>query len=217
MRRMPLDGTADFKRLFDRRPIRGPRLAVLCNARCHLRIFDASSGNIYNSLRSCTKRLGKAALAAACTADDERKHGRGKRASRSACPRSTEVEKRMKSGATGEYPGDPLASALQQSVAQAPSRGRSPDSQVIARSATFPSPKEQWCFLADPLAAHSGATVRDSHPLPFSPAVTGEHLGTVSMVTTMERAGQTAGSNRRLLAIFRLEESGLPPGSFPRL
>jgi hypothetical protein len=33
-------------------------------------------------------------------------------------------------------------------VAQAPSRGRSPDSQVIAISATFPLPKEQWCFLS---------------------------------------------------------------------
>ena len=53
-------------------------------------------------------------------------------------------------------------------------------------SATFPFPKEQWYFVADPLAAHSGATVREFHPLPFSPAVTGEHLGTVSMVITME-------------------------------
>jgi hypothetical protein len=32
-------------------------------------------------------------------------------------------------------------------------------------------------FVADPLAAHSGATVRDFHPLPFSLAVAGEHLG----------------------------------------
>ena len=31
--------------------------------------------------------------------------------------------------------------------------------------------------MADPLAAHSGATVRDSHPLPFSLAVADEHLG----------------------------------------
>jgi hypothetical protein len=28
---------------------------------------------------------------------------------------------------------------------------------------------EQWIFLADPLAVHSGATVREFHPLPFSP------------------------------------------------
>jgi hypothetical protein len=63
-------------------------------------------------------------------------------------------------------------------------RGRSPDSQVITVSATFPFPKEQWCFLADPLAAHSGATVRDFHPLPFSPAVAGEHLGTVTIDIT---------------------------------
>lgn len=34
-------------------------------------------------------------------------------------------------------------------------------------------------FRSRPLAAHSGATVRDSHPLPFSPTVSGGHLGTV--------------------------------------
>jgi hypothetical protein len=46
-------------------------------------------------------------------------------------------------------------------------RGRSPDSQVIALPATFPFPKNSG-LLSRPLAAHSGGTVRDSHPLPFS-------------------------------------------------
>ncbi len=63
-------------------------------------------------------------------------------------------------------------------------RGRSPDSQVVAIPATFPLPKEQWLILAGPLAAHSGATARDSHPLPFSPAAHGEHLGIASIDTT---------------------------------
>ncbi len=45
--------------------------------------------------------------------------------------------------------------------------------------ATFPFPKEQWFAIAGSLAVHSGATVRDSHPLPFSPAVAGEHLGQI--------------------------------------
>jgi hypothetical protein len=40
--------------------------------------------------------------------------------------------------------------------------------------------------VADPLAVHSGATVRDFHPLPFSPAVTGEHLGTTPYANHME-------------------------------
>jgi hypothetical protein len=56
-------------------------------------------------------------------------------------------------------------------------RGRSPDSQVVAIRPTFPLPKEQWLLLAGSLAAHSGATARDSHPLPFSLAAHGEHLG----------------------------------------
>ena len=38
-------------------------------------------------------------------------------------------------------------------------------------------------MLAGPLAAYSGATVRDFHPLPFSLAVTGEHLGTALWIT----------------------------------
>jgi hypothetical protein len=63
--------------------------------------------------------------------------------------------------------------------ASALARGRSPDSQVIAKPATFPFPWEQWLKKADSLAAHSGATVRDFHPLPFSLAVSDEHLGNV--------------------------------------
>ncbi len=62
-------------------------------------------------------------------------------------------------------------SALQRSAAQAQSaRGRSPDLQVIAKPATFPSLSRGTVVLqtAGSLAAHSGATVRDFHPLPFS-------------------------------------------------
>jgi hypothetical protein len=40
---------------------------------------------------------------------------------------------------------------------------------------TFPFFLEQW-LIAGPLAAHSGATVRESHPLPFSLALKCEHL-----------------------------------------
>ncbi len=62
--------------------------------------------------------------------------------------------------------------------------------------ATFPFPKEQWYFLADPLAAHSGATVRDSHPLPFSPAVAGEHLGAY-MLTQWNESVKVVGACER--------------------
>jgi hypothetical protein len=54
-------------------------------------------------------------------------------------------------------------------------RGRSPDSQVIAAPAGLPIPKNSG-LLRRPLAAHSGGTVRDLHPLPFSLAFDDEHL-----------------------------------------
>jgi hypothetical protein len=54
-------------------------------------------------------------------------------------------------------------------------RGRSPDSQVVATPACLPIPKNSG-LLRRPLAAYSGGTVRDFHPLPFSLASTGEHL-----------------------------------------
>lgn len=41
----------------------------------------------------------------------------------------------------------------------------------------LPAPDEAVVLLAGPLAAHSGATARDFHPLPFSLAANGEHLG----------------------------------------
>ncbi len=46
-------------------------------------------------------------------------------------------------------------------------RGRSPDSQVVASPAGLPIPKNSG-LLRRPLAAYSGGTVRDFHPLPFS-------------------------------------------------
>jgi glutaryl-CoA dehydrogenase len=47
-------------------------------------------------------------------------------------------------------------------------------------------------FQADPLAAYSGATVRDSHPLPFSLAAAGENLGTVLWIPHPEAEGKGA-------------------------
>jgi len=45
-----------------------------------------------------------------------------------------------------------------------------------SRSGSLPIPKGTVALVAGPLADHSGATVRDLHPLPFSLAVAGEHL-----------------------------------------
>jgi hypothetical protein len=45
-------------------------------------------------------------------------------------------------------------------------------------------------YRTSSLAAHSGATVRDFHPLPFSPARGGENLGTVSIITTLDYCEQ---------------------------
>jgi hypothetical protein len=47
--------------------------------------------------------------------------------------------------------------------------------QVIAAPACLPIPKNSG-LLSRPLAAHSGGTVRDFHPLPFSLASNDEHL-----------------------------------------
>ena len=44
------------------------------------------------------------------------------------------------------------------------------------RSGSLPIPFGTVALVAGPLAVHSGATVRDLHPLSFSLAVTGEHL-----------------------------------------
>jgi hypothetical protein len=53
--------------------------------------------------------------------------------------------------------------------------------------------EEQWLFLAGPLAAHSGATVRELHPLPSSPAGNSSgNLATVFRNSTLEGSGQTA-------------------------
>ena len=47
-------------------------------------------------------------------------------------------------------------------------QGRSPDSQVIAMPAAFPSAVRTVALMPESLAAYSGGTVRDLHPLPFS-------------------------------------------------
>ena len=60
-------------------------------------------------------------------------------------------------------------------------RGRSPDSQVLALPGHLPAPERAVVVLAGSLAAHSGATARDFHPLPFSLAANGEHLGIASI------------------------------------
>jgi hypothetical protein len=59
-----------------------------------------------------------------------------------------------------------------------------------SRFGNLPIPQGTVVLPADSLAAHSGATVRDLHPLPFSPAVTGGHLGTDSMNTTLQGSDQ---------------------------
>jgi hypothetical protein len=56
-------------------------------------------------------------------------------------------------------------------------QGRSPDSQVVAVPACLPIPKNSG-LLRRPLAAYSGGTVRDFHPLPFSLALTTSTSGT---------------------------------------
>jgi len=48
-----------------------------------------------------------------------------------------------------------------------------------SQTGCLPISEETVAKLAGPLAVHSGATVRDSHPLPFSPAPEGENLGIV--------------------------------------
>src|ERR1700689_4075892 len=58
-------------------------------------------------------------------------------------------------------------------------RGRSPDLQVVATPACLPIPKNSG-LLRRPLAAYSGGTVRDFHPLPFSLASHDEHLREIS-------------------------------------
>ena len=54
-------------------------------------------------------------------------------------------------------------------------RGRYPDLQVVADSQPSHSLLEQWHFC-EWLAAYSGGTVRDSHPLPFSLTFDGKYL-----------------------------------------
>ena len=66
--------------------------------------------------------------------------------------------------------------ALQRSVAQAPLPEAGLLTHRSSRPGNLPIPEGTVEFLADPLAAHSGATVRELHPLPFSLAVAGEHL-----------------------------------------
>jgi hypothetical protein len=58
-------------------------------------------------------------------------------------------------------------------------RGRSPDLQVVAAPASLPIPRNSG-LLRRPLAAYSGGTVREFHPLPFSLASHDEHLREIS-------------------------------------
>jgi len=60
--------------------------------------------------------------------------------------------------------------------------GRSPDSQVTAFQTAFPLSETTVAICsAETLAAYSGATVRELHPLPFSlaglPRAPGTHRG----------------------------------------
>jgi len=71
-------------------------------------------------------------------------------------------------------------------------RGRSPDLQVIAAPACLPIPKNSG-LLRRPLAAYSGGTVRDSHPLPFSLAFHDEHLREFSSYHVVSPRSTAAG------------------------
>jgi hypothetical protein len=83
--------------------------------------------------------------------------------------------------------GDSSPLALKRSAVQAHPQGRSPDLQVDAKPATFPFLRGTVArCCTDSLAAYSGATVRDFHPLPFSLARVDENLGAVSIITTPE-------------------------------
>jgi hypothetical protein len=68
-------------------------------------------------------------------------------------------------------------------------RGRSPDSQIIAAPACLPVPKNSD-LLRRPLSAYSGGTVRDFHPLPFSLASTASTSGSFQTSTSL-RTGQS--------------------------
>jgi hypothetical protein len=77
-----LNGSTDFKRRFDRAPVRRPLAAVFRDPRLHFRVFGPCRSDVERTLRTLTQRLGETAFAAACAADNERDHGRGERASR---------------------------------------------------------------------------------------------------------------------------------------
>ena len=57
-----------------------------------------------------------------------------------------------------------------------------------ARPAAFPLPEATVACFAGELADHSGATVRELHPLPFSPEF--EHLGTNGEIVATGRKGR---------------------------
>jgi hypothetical protein len=54
--------------------------------------------------------------------------------------------------------------------------GRSPDSQIILLANAFPAVACQWLALLAFVPAHSGASVRELHPLPASVAYIAEHI-----------------------------------------
>ena len=116
----------------------------------------------------------KRAPAVARWADNEREHRRGKRASPSACtPRkwkSCRKEGSSKRRQRRLRPEPVAPRSPSKRTASVNTRGRSPDSQVIAIRLAFPFPNlgNSGFTSTGSLAAHSGATVREFHPLPFS-------------------------------------------------
>jgi hypothetical protein len=78
---MAFDRIRNSERSLNRAPMRRPVAAMLRDPRLHLGIFGPCRRNVECTPRVRAERLSETALAAACAADNERDHGRGKRAS----------------------------------------------------------------------------------------------------------------------------------------
>jgi len=172
---MFFDRFCNFKWLFDGQPMGWTVATVLGNTRYHLGVLRAERGNKHSAGRIRAERLSEAAFSAARAADNERDHGRGERASH-FCSRCALGWNERKAGNTRSH------SLSSEARRKRHYRGRSPDSQVIAKPARLPIPEETVaCYMPVRSLLTVARPCGNLTRFPFHPPPFGErrNLGTL--------------------------------------
>ena len=168
------------------RKLAAPRDGVRC-ALPFPRLRRAGPWRCSNACGARRQTLRQPGFSASSAAENECQHDRGVRASYFKEPRTPRTKRDGK-----------RTTCFRTKHSAQYTRGRSPDSQVIAEPACLPIPKNSGS-VRRPLAAYSGGTVRDFHPLPFSLAP----VTSTSGIFTVPRTPKLVNGSVRVVRVGR--------------